>query len=132
MQLHDISPPVARRDMEQMNVPQAHNLTKGRSSIIIGILDTGVDATHPGVMTSFENCDSIMRRTGPWNHTVMRVHVDLLPRELVRGLFLRTAAAAAAADLAANMDLSRSASCIGGVLNKSPAAWDDNDGHGTW
>lgn len=34
--------------MEQMNVPQAHNLTKGRASVIIGILDTGVDATHPG------------------------------------------------------------------------------------
>jgi hypothetical protein len=34
--------------MEQMNVPQAHNLTKGRASVIIGILDTGVDASHPG------------------------------------------------------------------------------------
>ena len=39
---------------------------------------------------------------------------------------------AAAADLAANIDHSRSASCLGGVLNQSPAAWDDNDGHGTW
>ena len=40
---------VARRDMEQMNVPQAHKLTKGRRSIVIGIIDGGIDATHPGM-----------------------------------------------------------------------------------
>ena len=40
--------------------------------------------------------------------------------------------AAAAADLAANVDFGRSASCLGGVLNRSAAAWDDDDGHGTW
>ena len=34
-------------------------------------------------------------------------------------------------DLAANVDFANSASCIGGVPNPSPAAWMDNNGHGT-
>lgn len=36
------------------------------------------------------------------------------------------------ADIAPNLDLALSASCVGGVLNKAVAAWDDDDGHGTW
>ncbi len=34
-------------------------------------------------------------------------------------------------DLAASIDFSRSVSCIGGVPNQSPAAWNDDNGHGT-
>jgi subtilisin family serine protease len=34
-------------------------------------------------------------------------------------------------DLAANIDFERSVSCIGGVPNPDPAAWEDNNGHGT-
>jgi subtilisin family serine protease len=34
-------------------------------------------------------------------------------------------------DLAANVDFANSASCVGGVPNQAPAAWDDDDGHGT-
>jgi subtilisin family serine protease len=34
-------------------------------------------------------------------------------------------------DLAANVDFSRSASCIGGVPNTNPSAWTDDNGHGT-
>jgi lantibiotic leader peptide-processing serine protease len=34
-------------------------------------------------------------------------------------------------DLAANVDFSNSVSCIGGVPNTSPAAWFDDNGHGT-
>ena len=34
-------------------------------------------------------------------------------------------------DLAANVDFSRSASCIGGVPNTNPSAWMDDNGHGT-
>ena len=34
-------------------------------------------------------------------------------------------------DLAANVDFGNSASCIGGVPNQNPAAWDDDNGHGT-
>lgn len=36
------------RDMGQINVPAAQDITPGKTSITIGILDTGVDATHPG------------------------------------------------------------------------------------
>ena len=34
-------------------------------------------------------------------------------------------------DLQANIDFGRSVSCLGGVPNTSPAAWDDDHGHGT-
>jgi subtilisin family serine protease len=34
-------------------------------------------------------------------------------------------------DLAANVDFSRSASCVSGVADTSPAAWMDDNGHGT-
>lgn len=34
-------------------------------------------------------------------------------------------------DLAANVDFANSVSCIGGVPNQDPAAWDDDNGHGT-
>ncbi|KRE21825.1 S8 family serine peptidase [Agromyces sp. Soil535] len=34
-------------------------------------------------------------------------------------------------DLAANVDFSRSVSCVGGVPNQDPAAWMDDHGHGT-
>jgi len=34
-------------------------------------------------------------------------------------------------DLAPNVDFANSVSCIGGVPNQSPAAWNDDNGHGT-
>ena len=34
-------------------------------------------------------------------------------------------------DLAPNVDFANSASCIGGVPNTSPSAWNDDNGHGT-
>jgi len=34
-------------------------------------------------------------------------------------------------DLAPNVDFSNSVSCVGGVSNTSPAAWNDDNGHGT-
>ena len=34
-------------------------------------------------------------------------------------------------DLAPNVDFSKSVSCIGGVPNTSPSAWNDDNGHGT-
>ena len=34
-------------------------------------------------------------------------------------------------DLAPNVDFANSVSCIGGVPNTDPAAWNDDNGHGT-
>lgn len=34
-------------------------------------------------------------------------------------------------DLAPNVDFAKSVSCIGGVPNQTPAAWNDDNGHGT-
>jgi lantibiotic leader peptide-processing serine protease len=34
-------------------------------------------------------------------------------------------------DLAANVDFANSVSCVGGIPNQNPAAWDDDNGHGT-
>jgi subtilisin family serine protease len=68
-------------DMNLIHAPEAHLVNPGSRNVVVGILDTGMDYTHP--------------------------------------------------NLAPNIDFGKSVSCIKGIANTSPSAWDDDNGHGT-
>lgn len=69
-------------DMEMIHAPQARSINPGRPQVLVGVLDSGVDATHP--------------------------------------------------DLASAVDPTRSAGCLTGKPDRSPAAWSPTTSmHGT-
>jgi len=76
-------------DMRQINVPQAHEVTTGDSSVLVGDLDTGLDFTHPDLAPVFDAANSTDCSSG--------TPAPLLPVNDVNGHGTHTAGTIAAA-----------------------------------
>jgi subtilisin family serine protease len=51
-------------DMRQIHTPQAHAITGGSPAVVVGDIDTGIDASHPDLRQNVSNADSADCLTG--------------------------------------------------------------------
>jgi subtilisin family serine protease len=46
-------------DMKQIHTPEAHQVTQGSHKVLVGILDTGIDYTHPNLVPNLDFGNSV-------------------------------------------------------------------------
>lgn len=51
-------------DMRQMHTPEAHSITGGSPAVLVGDIDTGIDANHPDLRANISDADSADCSTG--------------------------------------------------------------------